>query len=813
MYTETSPEISERWWDWPAVSLLLAALLTAATRLNATEWADHLDLVQTVAFLGALAGLALGQSLFSPSVARLLAFVYGLFTIGWQVGLTLGRGVLWPDRLVSVGNRLLIILDDIFRQKPVSDNLFFICLMATLFWAISVYAGYSLTRHGYPWRAILPTGLALVIIQAYDAFFSIRTWFLAGYIFLSLLLVARMHFLHLQKRWKQNGTFLPPFVGLDSIRLGLVTTAILVLFAWTAPALAKALPPAEQVWGRATRPWITVRERLSNAFASLQASVGFVTDLYGDTLPLGRGNPLTDTVIMTIEAPPQAEAGVRYYWRARVYDTYEGSWSSTLPGVRSLNPDTFNLDFPEYQGRSTGDFTIKTLYPLQNLNTPAQPLWVSRPVEAQIAVNPDGTIDLGYLKANPLLRAGDVYKVNASLTSATVADLRAAGQDYPSWVTGRYLQLPETITPRTRLLAQQIASGLDNPYDIAQAVTNYLRANLEYNETVPTVPTRQEPIDWILFDHRQAFCNYYATAEVILLRSLGIPSRMAVGYAEGERSSPAQPATIPTLPSGAVPEEAVVTGGVYTVRHRDAHAWPEVFFPNVGWVEFEPTASQLPIFRPTGNISNPAENPELTNQGQDSRNQNLNNREDLAGQGALPPDLSTGLLQRIPLAYKLLTLALGIVFVLFLVGQVRRKRGYPPFPVQFEASLRRLGLEPPATLRRWARSATLSPLARAYLELNRALSRLGRPPTTTDTPAERAAILEGLLPVAEKPIHSLLFEYQAATYGERSGDAWVAQQAGKEIRNTSYLALLQRIFAPFQEPLKAGLRSIGRQNR
>src|SRR4030065_2447706 len=97
MYTETNPEISERWWDWLAVCLLLAALLPAAPLLNATEWADHLNLVQTVAFLGALAGLALGQSLFSPSVARLLAFVYGLFTIGWPGGLTPGGGGLWAE--------------------------------------------------------------------------------------------------------------------------------------------------------------------------------------------------------------------------------------------------------------------------------------------------------------------------------------------------------------------------------------------------------------------------------------------------------------------------------------------------------------------------------------------------------------------------------------------------------------------------------------------------------------------------------------------------------------------------------------------
>ena len=229
---------STRWWDWPAVFLLAGVMIIAAVRLGSTGWTNELDLIQTVVVLGVISGLALGKSTFSTGVARFFAFVYGLFVIGWQVGSTLGQGVLWPERMISMGNRLLITLDQIFQQQPVTDNLFFNLLMASLFWALSVYAGYSLARHGNAWQAIIPTGIALIIIQAYDHFFSIRTWFLAGFIFLALLLVARLHFVKLQYRWKNNGTYLPPYVGVDSLRLGLITTVIIVLFAWTAPAVA-----------------------------------------------------------------------------------------------------------------------------------------------------------------------------------------------------------------------------------------------------------------------------------------------------------------------------------------------------------------------------------------------------------------------------------------------------------------------------------------------------------------------------------------------------------------------------------------------
>ena len=795
-----------RWWDWPAAILLIAAILTATTRLIATRWTEELPLVQTVAFLGAVAGLALGQSRFSLTTSRAFAFAYGLFIIPWQLGLTIGSSMLWQERMVNLGNRLLLTIDHILQQKPVTDNMFFLFLMSSLFWAMSVYAGFSLTRHARPWPVILPAGLALIVIHAYDSFFQIRTWFLAGYIFLSLLILARIHYLHLRSRWKENGTYLPPFVSLDSIRLGLITTAILVIMAWTAPALASGISPAESVWRRATMPWISVRDRLSNAFSSLQASVGVVTDFYGDTLPLGRGNPLTDTVIMTIHAPPRVAAGVRYYWRQRVYDYYDNGWSSSLTGTETVSPTEFDLVLPEYAGRMPAVFLFETKYPIQNLHTAPQPVWVSRPAEATIAQNSDGTMDLGLLKAVPYLAAGDTYEVEASLSAASIEQLRSAGTDYPDWVSARYLQIPDDITPRTRELAAQITAGLNNPYDKVEAVTNFLRNSLTYNDTVPNPPSGQEPIDWILFDYRRAFCNYYATAEIIMLRSLGIPARLAVGYAEGERTSLEDFDELPSLGPGRenIPQEIDTAGNLYTVRHRDAHAWPEVFFPGLGWVEFEPTVSQLPIFRPEGGLTPESQDDPLAGESLSDQEALAEARlnELLAGERDSQIGSLTQAALRLPWYFWVLLTAAGLALVLVYGSRVRRRRGLPPVPVQLEAKLKEIGVEPPTILRRWVHFSTLSPLTRAYLELNRALSRLGKSPKPMDTPAERAAALEELLPAATASIQNLLFEYQSATYSQHPGNVEVAQKAGSEIRKLSFLALAQRFLARFQEPIK-----------
>jgi len=791
-----------RWWDWPAVLLLIAAIYVAATRLNATHWTEELNIIQTISLVGVIAGLALGKSTFSPAVVRIFAFVYGAFTIFWQLGLTIGTGVLWPERMMSMGNRLLIILDQIFQQKPVTDNLFFDLLMGFLFWTLSVYAGYSLTRHGNAWRAIIPAGITMIVVHTYDPYLAIRTWFLAGFIFLSLFLIARMHFIHLKYRWKNEGTYLPPYVSIDSLRLGLLTTVILVLFAWTVPAIASAVPQAEQIWLNATRPWMDVRNQLSNVFYSLQASVGVVTDFYGDNLPLGRGNPLSDTTIMSIEAPPRPASNARYYWRSRVYDTYEEGWSSTLPAVDFVSPDEFNLNLPEYDNRATSTFNITTVFPIQNLQTPAQPVWVSRPANAHFAVNSDGSIDLSHLKADPVLMSGDTYRVEASLTTASQKELREAGTDYPSWITARYLQLPDTITPRTIELAESIAANLENPYDITQAVTDFLRTSLKYSDTVPGAPAGQEPIDWVLFEHKQAFCNYYASAEIVMLRSLGIPARMAVGYAEGERSSIGSIDSIPTLgPDGQnIPLDIQIEGDIFTVRHKDAHAWPEVYFPNFGWVEFEPTVSQQPIIRPIGLLpdssgqdAQPPDFEEL----RDRANQRFN---ELSDQEPPSQNLNIAGMQIDPTSIYISLAAVSVIAFILLIRSVRSRRGTPPLPVQLESGLERVGLQSPKILLRWARYARLSPLARAYNELNRALSRLGEPAVISDTPSERADGLVQLLPISENPVQAVIIPYQNSIYGDKNEDPEEAQTAGKEIRKISYFAKIQRLFSRFQEP-------------
>lgn len=109
-------------------------------------------------------------------------------------------------------------------------------------------------------------------------------------------------------------------------------------------------------------------------------------------------------------------------------------------------------------------------------------------------------------------------------------------------------------------------------------VRDYLRTNINYNDQIDAPPQDVEPIHHVLFGIKEAYCTYYASAMAVMLRSQGIPARVVSGYALGEYDEPSQS---------------------YRVRAANAHTWVEVYFPNFGWIHFEPTQTIPVAERPT----------------------------------------------------------------------------------------------------------------------------------------------------------------------------------------------------------------------
>jgi hypothetical protein len=266
---------------------------------------------------------------------------------------------------------------------------------------------------------------------------------------------------------------------------------------------------------------------------------------------------------------------------------------------------------------------------------------------------------------------------------------------------------------------------------------------------VPAAPRGKDPVMWVLVDHKKGFCNYYASAEVLLLRAIGIPARLAVGFARSESAD-----------------------GAYTVYRRNAHAWPEVYFPGIGWVEFEPTSSQAPLARPSavqpaaGTPINPP-----TRRVRDGETERTPEEVEIAPPSARLPFPLT------PAGRAVLT-ALAVLVVLVLIGLAYRLRLPDRLPgILARALVAGAGPAPP-WLRSWERWNRMAAVERAFASVSWSLHLLGDPPHMDATPAAQATALSRLVPSAARQIEAISAEVERGLFTVYPADLGLAYRAG-----------------------------------
>jgi transglutaminase-like putative cysteine protease len=188
------------------------------------------------------------------------------------------------------------------------------------------------------------------------------------------------------------------------------------------------------------------------------------------------------------------------------------------------------------------------------------------------------------------IAAGDSYHATILVSAAAEADLSAAGAGYPDWILDRYLQLPDTMPSRVTDLAQELTEDIETPYGKAIAVRDYLRT-LEYTLDMEAPPDGADGVDYFLFELQEGYCQYFASAMAVLLRTSGVPSRMVAGYGPGESTEQYGPGDM----MGHGPDAWQDLQQTFVVRN--SHSWCEVFFPGYGWIPFEPTPVHVVITR------------------------------------------------------------------------------------------------------------------------------------------------------------------------------------------------------------------------
>jgi transglutaminase-like putative cysteine protease len=757
-----------------AALLYVALVMLSTMAVAAADWADHVAFIPLIGLAGALTGLALSYSLFTGRMSALIAAAYGLFITGGLFGGALDPAFDWHERVIILFGRLRVFLSVVGGGLENQDPMIVVLLMALLYWALAVYGAWSYFRRRGLWGAVVPLGLALFINAFYYIGEARLDALLAAYVLVSLLIFLLFEFDQRQQLWHQLRTRVPANTFSNVVRIGVIFVLVLVGLSWVGPAFAGS-EPAAHAWSVVSRPWQAARERLGNAVASLRSPVLLVGDQFSDSLTLQAGTEPSDALVMEVAPSSNLTGSGRFYWRARTFDHYEGGeWDYLGSAELRFDPREGELLLPDSKAREIVEVTIALHNAVQRiLYVPAQPIWTSRTSDLEVHRQDGQVVDVtAFLSAQPIFR-GEAYRARGSIAVPQADELRSAGEAYPGWVTERYLQVPDEITGRTRELTRRIADGLPTAYDKAATITAWLRSNIGYQRVTAAPPADQEAIDWFLFDYQTGFCNYYASAEVIMLRTLGVPARLAIGYARGE---------------------FMADRGVYEVRAADYHAWPEVYFPGYGWVEFEPTVSQSPLLRPEP-PPDPGEPDSALRSGFGSRGEldelRLDRMEDLLTQ----EPAAAGSLQAPP-ATRIFWARLAMLLLVVLTAAAYV---WTRLDVGWRLSLGRvlerwttgIGWTPAAErLIRW--SGPTTPARRSYIRWLGWWPRLGLQPSPDQTPAERADLFGDAFPAMAAAGRHIAANYAAERFGHETIPMESVRSTWKEILGQLWKAWLAR---------------------
>ena len=314
----------------------------------------------------------------------------------------------------------------------------------------------------------------------------------------------------------------------------------------------------------------------------------FGTDIssgFSDHVQLGQIGRIqqSNAVVMHVQIDDDNIGRYSLHWRGVALADFDGTTWSNLRDQTILRRQTENsFALPHFEAASYSDLGNEHRQKLIHYRVLMEPIGTNvfflapwgRSLSGSyrmLAADSGGAV-YDYDSQHAISR----YEATSDIASTPLEELRAAGHDYPPRIA-RYLRLP-AVDARVPKLAAQITGSANNDYDKAVAIEQYLRAHFAYTLELPRT-TVTDPIANFLFERKQGHCEYFASSMAVMLRALGIPSRVVNGFRSDEFND--------------------ITGS-YVVRAKDAHSWVEAYFPGYGWQTFDPTPGGAAIGTPQG---------------------------------------------------------------------------------------------------------------------------------------------------------------------------------------------------------------------
>ncbi len=488
-------------------------------------------------------------------------------------------------RLVTLSLRVGGWVDTLRAGGDIQDTGLFVFLVVFVLWNASAWFLWCLIRK----RRVVLGVLPLAFLLAVNVHLSRQSLSAYGlFLMFTILLLARTSYVTRREDWDARQVDYSDQLSLEwSGSAALLAVAIFVLARLAPLAVTPEGWQLVSNWVQSTHQQTShTAERLfsgvntpppppaAQATPQVYVSIPNLSEI-GAPIPQG-----SETVMwVSVSDPPPIPANYTgqvtkpvqrlHYWRNSIYAEYTGrGWLPVAEQSQSISqPAALPDQAPPGRYFLRQDYVIVANHS-NSLFAVNQPFQTS----SGVSIHPTALDDSRLVAGN-----SSKYSVISTASDVTANQLAQAPQDYSPAIRSLYLQLPDQLPARVRILAERVAGGASDPYHKAVLIQDYLRKDYTYSLYAPPPPANRDIVDYFLFDLPRGFCSHYASAMVVMLRSLGIPARVAAGYAAGEYDTSQQ---------------------AYRVPVSASHAWVEVYFSGLGWVEFEPTAAQTPIDYP-----------------------------------------------------------------------------------------------------------------------------------------------------------------------------------------------------------------------
>lgn len=624
---------------WSSLLILLAALMMISMSVDDGSWVPTPGLAGLL-FWSAIAGLALARVPVPAVLLHPLGIALGAALVAWQT-LSQTDAVTLEAALPEIWSRLSVWYDAAANDGISTDLLPFTIAILSVAWMVGYVSSFFLFRNTNAWVAVVVGGTAILTNLSFlpaTLGFSSKFFIFA---LLAMLLIVRASDVQNQAEWRRRG------VRFEMMSSWLTMHSV-IWFGIAVMVIAAMLPLRVYVsnelanwWNTARTPIANLEEDIERLLAGIPSRKDVPGRFFGKTLPF------IGEISFGGEAVFWANTEYPSYWLSNTYSEYTSQgWKAGETSEIEVGPSTAPPPRPEWRKTLQIDQTVQLNFASDSFLAGGNLDWLShdavvetlRPKEFVIQMhNPeaDKTLppDIREI-AEALREAGDPpqrfaesyisrvlpndivlnsirfaiddqatgvpvldtvslerkdvaapeivswqfadrqpenhpYAMVSYVSVATDDELREADVDYSTFITDHYLQLPLSLPQRVRDKAAELTQNANNPYDKASAIAEYLRGEeFTYSQKIDAPPRDADGVDYFLFETKTGYSDYFASSMVVLLRAVDVPARLAAGYAPGEYDA---------------------ENDVRVVRDNDSHGWVQVFFPEYGWIDFEPT--------------------------------------------------------------------------------------------------------------------------------------------------------------------------------------------------------------------------------